>query len=284
MFSMWEGTLSGSVCSVCSKGGIAMSGIGAGAGTGSVAIALFLAGITGGFGHCIAMCGPMVAVYSAGIKSGRRFAHVLFNLGRITTYAIAGGFAGLTGSFVRVVSPVAALQRGALLFTGIMLVLVGLVRAGWLTFKGSSTGGASGKTGWVASLVPGVLISGTLISRWVHVFRMLASAGAYYPFGILTGFLPCGLLYGVVLAAAGFGASSTSPVEGFITGVVLLASFGVGTSLSMLLLGEVFSLNIQWFGWRFGRRFGQWFRERSYGFSALFLVLAGGIFLFRAWR
>ncbi|MBF0566875.1 MAG: sulfite exporter TauE/SafE family protein [Nitrospirae bacterium] len=284
MFSMLESTLIGSVCSVCSKGGIAISGIGGSTGIGGLAIALFLTGITGGFGHCIGMCGPLVAVYSAGLRDGRWFHHVLFNLGRITTYAIAGGFAGLTGSFVSVVSPVAVLQRGALLLTGIMLVLVGLVRAGWLTFKRASTSSSSGKTGGVAALIPGALISGSLISRRVHVFRMLASAGAYYPFGILTGFLPCGLLYGVVLAAAGAGASSASPVRGVITGVGLLASFGVGTSLSMLLLGGVFSMNIPWFGLRFGRRFGQWFRERSYKFSALFLILVGGIFLFRAWR
>ena len=75
-------------------------------------------GILGGFGHCIGMCGPLVASYTLATQAhnaqswfSRVSPHVLYNLGRITTYAIIGGIMGVSGSFVNVAGRIAGIQN-----------------------------------------------------------------------------------------------------------------------------------------------------------------------------
>jgi sulfite exporter TauE/SafE len=92
---------------------------------------LFSSGLTVGFGHCIGMCGPIVASLSLTLK-GRRVIvpHLLYNTGRITTYALLGGVMGATGSFTSVAARIASLQKGVMIFTGILIIVMGLAMAG----------------------------------------------------------------------------------------------------------------------------------------------------------
>ena len=62
--------------------------------------AMLLAGLAGGFGHCISMCGPLVAALSVGEPRQGFLHHLLYNLGRVTTYSILGAIVGLSGSFL----------------------------------------------------------------------------------------------------------------------------------------------------------------------------------------
>ena len=69
-----------------------------------------------GSGHCIGMCGGLVA--ALGLSGGRRAGltyHVLYNLGRISTYALLGYFVGWLG--------LAVAQPGALRGAGRVLML-----------------------------------------------------------------------------------------------------------------------------------------------------------------
>ncbi len=80
------------------------------AGLGSAALwGAFLLGLTGGFGHCLAMCGPFVAAASLAEGCGVRTAgggagskrplgfQLGYHGGRLTTYALLGALLGLLG-------------------------------------------------------------------------------------------------------------------------------------------------------------------------------------------
>ena len=60
------------------------------------------------------------------------FLTYLYNGGRITTYGLLGGVIGSTGSFTRVAASIACLQKGVMILTGILIVVMGLAMAGWI--------------------------------------------------------------------------------------------------------------------------------------------------------
>ena len=94
---------------------------------------LFVTGLVGGAGHCVGMCGPLVAGYAITLRDrAATLPHLLFHLGRLTTYGIAGGFVGASGSFVRVAAWIAPLQSFLLAATGVLIALMGLSVGGWL--------------------------------------------------------------------------------------------------------------------------------------------------------
>ncbi len=92
--------------------------------TNSVYFLLFTSGFLGGFGHCIGMCGPIVASYCMAVKSRGRLAHLLFNYGRVTTYTILGGIMGVTGSFLTTVTHIQAFQKGNRISSGRVIIVI----------------------------------------------------------------------------------------------------------------------------------------------------------------
>ena len=70
---------------------------------------VFATGLLGGLGHCIGMCGPLAASFALTLKGERPLAPLLlYNLGRVTTYALVGGAVGVAGSLAGVASHIAA--------------------------------------------------------------------------------------------------------------------------------------------------------------------------------
>ena len=150
---------------------------------------IFLAtGFTVGFGHCIGMCGPIVVSLSLNLSPKRVIIpHLLYNSGRILTYALLGAIMGATGSFTQVAAHIFELQKGALIFAGILIVLMGLAMTGWIPmgriFSDSSQ-------------------LGGLISKGFQKLTQIRSTAAYLPLGLLLGLLPCGPVYTALIASA----------------------------------------------------------------------------------
>lgn len=224
--------------------------------TESVYPVLFASGLLGGFGHCAGMCGPVVATISLCLGEKRQSApHLLYNLGRITAYSLAGGAAGLAGSFLVVASSLAPLQKAVAVGAGLLVVLLGLALGGWL--PGSA------------------LFSGTgdpprLLSRIARYAQESGGPGVFYPLGLILGFLPCGLVYAALVAAARAGMEAGSPAGGFLRGFLAMALFGAGTVPSLLIVGKAV-------GYLSARM-----RKGLYRASAAMVVLAGVIFVVRA--
>ena len=219
---------------------------------------LFASGLLGGFGHCAAMCGPVAAAFSLCVGEKRPFEpHLLYNLGRITTYSVIGGASGLAGSFLGVAARLAPFQKAVALGTGLLVVLMGLALGDWLP-RFPFFSGKDGSSG--------------LLKRLARLARESRGPGVFFPLGLILGFLPCGLVYAALLTAARAGMDAASPAVGFLQGFAAMALFGIGTIPSLLLVGKAASL------------LGPRMRRSLLRASAALVVLAGVVYIARALR
>jgi sulfite exporter TauE/SafE len=175
------------------------------------------AGFLGGFGHCIGMCGPLVASSSlhstiAGVAHDLRvriIEQVLYNAGRITTYGVVGSIMGFAASFVNVASKLVGIQNGVMMGAGIMMVILGLGIAGVV-----------GGTGWIER-------HNSMVMAMAKKTFNLSSRWKFYLLGLVMGLMPCGLSYTAFIAAAGTGSS--------LGGVLTMLFFGAGTVPALIL-------------------------------------------------
>ncbi|MDP2646023.1 MAG: sulfite exporter TauE/SafE family protein [Desulfobacterales bacterium] len=193
--------------------------------TGLLYAVYFAAGLGAGVGHCMGMCGPIVVSFSFKLQGKNTFVpHLLYNAGRISTYALAGGTIGAMGSFARTAAGISWVQQGVMIFTGLVIVFMGITLAGWIPFKNPFSSDVGSK---------GILAKG---------FRRLHSVDSpwiYYPLGLLLGLLPCGAVYTALMAVAGAGMEAKSSAGGFLLGFGLMLAFGLGTVPVLLLLGKL---------------------------------------------
>lgn len=179
-------------------------------------ILAFTTGILGGFGHCIGMCGPLVASYTLYEKAGLRrlpalLPHLLYNAGRITTYVFIGALMGISGSFVNTAAGLSGVQNAVGILAGAFMILMGL-----------------GITG-VFNYLPLIELHNSPILRMVKNVREGSSLWRYFPLGLLLGFLPCGLSYSVFIGAAATGSMPSA--------MFFVLCFGLGTIPALLLFG-----------------------------------------------
>ena len=173
-------------------------------------------GLLGSFGHCLGMCGPLVASFAlaAGPLGARRAVagQLAYHAGRITTYALVGATMGATGRFLDVAGQLAGIASAVSIVAGALMIVLGL--------------GTAGVSRGLAAL------EARASARFVAVVRTLLSgggAGRLYPLGLALGFLPCGLSLQAFLAAAGTG--------GVAPGFAVAFAFGVGTLPALLVAG-----------------------------------------------
>ncbi len=224
---------------------------------GAEAIAMLAAGLFGGFGHCIGMCGPVVAALSLGEARKGVLHLLLYNLGRVTTYALLGALLGFTGSFVGLTSSIATLQTAVMALSGLFIVVMGLASAGWLPF---------GKA--LLSCAPAM----PLIRKAMELFRGPRSTGAWFPMGVALGFLPCGLVYTAMLTAARAAMEAPDHFSGLATGGLLMLLFGIGTIPPLLMVGKAAAL------------LGETARRRFYRIASIVMVATGAWFIYGAFR
>ena len=219
-------------------------------------LAMLLSGLAGGFGHCISMCGPVVAAFTVGETRQGVLHHLLFNLGRITTYTILGGMAGLSGSFIVLTASIEQLQHAIMIITGLSIIIMGLSTAKWLPLPSPKKGCSPGNS---------------LKQKIMTLFKAPRSIGAYYPMGIVLGFLPCGLTYTALLAAARAAMGAENAFTGMLLGALMMMLFGIGTAPALILVGKVVN--------SISRRMRKWF----YRVASVIMIATGVWFLVAGW-
>ena len=164
---------------------------------------------------------------------------------------------GATGSFTRVVSSIASLQKGVMIFTGILIVVMGLAMAGFIPL-GQIFGDYYNPQG--------------VLSRGFRKLSEARSTATYYPLGMLLGLLPCGPVYTALLAAARAGMEAQNTVAGFLIGAGLMLSFGLGTVVALLLLAKLADLG--------------WLKRRDviYKISSVIMIFLGVYFVAKGIR
>lgn len=194
-------------------------------------LAMLVTGFLSGV-HCLGMCGGIVGVFSAqraspvavvargaapGSASPRREwpRQLAFNAGRLSTYTVLGAAAGVLGGAGGWLAGTLPWQSALYVLANLMLILVGLHLAGlsrWL--------------GWFER-------AGAPL--WRHIQPLAArllpgrTLGQSYAAGLAWGWLPCGLVYGALAAAAFAG--------GPLAGAVAMLAFGLGTLPNLLAAG-----------------------------------------------
>lgn len=175
----------------------------------------FLAGALGS-AHCVAMCGGIATALGAAPGSARRKRSlVLYHCGRLASYATAGAVAGALGAAAGFAFSASRWSEILRLATAITVIVIGFD----IALSGTSRGR------WLR-----------LPERWgARLWRCVAplarrstpasGSARAFTLGLLWGWLPCGLVYSVLVAAAVAG--------GAASGAVAMIAFGLGTVPAM---------------------------------------------------
>lgn len=174
----------------------------------------FLLGFVGS-AHCAGMCGPLALAlphFGRG-QSSFLLGRLLYNFGRIITYAAMGAGLGSVGKGI----VLAGVQRWLSLGLG-SIILLGVLLS--------------------PQVIPQIAI--TRAVNWLKscLGQLLQRRGmpAMFGIGLLNGMLPCGLVY--VAAAASIATGDT------LSGIRYMLAFGLGT-LPMLIAISIFGTKLQ---------------------------------------
>lgn len=205
-------------------------------------LSAFTLGLLGG-GHCVGMCGGLMGALGMAIpadQANRKIQYlVLYNLGRILSYALAGFLFGLAGWAVDQ-SPAANILR---VLAGLLLISMGLYLAGW--WFGLTRLEQLGQHFWRP------------IQKAARRFMPLRRRRHALLLGTLWGWLPCGLVYSTLIWSASQGDARLS--------ALLMFCFGLGTWPVLIASGLA------------AEQLGQFLRQRSVRAAAGLLIILYGI-------
>ncbi len=191
-----------------------------------ILISAFLLGLMGSV-HCLGMCGGLASALGLSSQNARRIplhnaeasapassASLLlgYNLGRISSYALAGLIVGLMGFWL---SQTLATATALRYLAAIMLILMGFYIGQW--FNGLIVIERLGQVLWrrIQPLARGLM--------------PITSFSRAFTVGMVWGWLPCGLVYSALIWAGSQGNAAQS--------ALVMICFGLGTLPSMLATG-----------------------------------------------
>lgn len=169
-------------------------------------------GLLGGV-HCIAMCGGVVGAYTLTRATKPPLqALLLFNLGRILSYAMAGALAGGVSASGIAAAKLLPLQTMLFIAANGLLILMGLYLAGR------------------SAILPQLERAGARL--WPLMRAMMRripdtrTPGRQFAAGMAWGWTPCGLVYSMLTLALLSGSA--------FNGALVMAAFGAGTLPNLL--------------------------------------------------
>ncbi|MES9868163.1 MAG: sulfite exporter TauE/SafE family protein [Sedimenticola sp.] len=184
-------------------------------------ISAFVVGLLGGV-HCVGMCGGIVGAMTFGLTEQKRTNllsmlpyQLAYNLGRMGSYVVAGAIMGGLGVLLAQLMPVYYAQRVLMGLAGLFMILLGLYLAGW----------------WMV-LNRVERLGGLLWKRIEPLARRLLpvqSSGQALLVGAAWGWIPCGLVYSMLINAVSSG--------GALNGAALMLAFALGTLPNLLVMG-----------------------------------------------
>lgn len=186
--------------------------------------------------HCIGMCGGVVSAFSAssvrrvipiagGGSQGTALARadmldeglrvLAYNAGRLSSYAAAGAIAGGIAQSARALAFMSSLQLILYWLANLMLVALGLHLMG--AWRGLAYLESAGQLVWRRVQA----LTGSLLP--------VDTSGKAFALGGLWGWVPCGMVYSVLLSAMLSGSAGN--------GAAIMLAFGAGTLPMLLGLG-----------------------------------------------
>jgi len=181
--------------------------------------AAFGIGVTTSLGHCIGMCGPLISTFSlAQGKTDHRIRNLLpallvYHFGRVNAYAVIGLLFALLATAAQAAGPSDTMRGVMFLISGVLMVLLGLGLKGWLP---------------TTRLVESSRLGRFTAEKFMALVGTRSMAGRYM-LGVANGFLPCGPVYAMAMAAL----TAPTPLHGAHTMVM----FGLGTMPVLIAVG-----------------------------------------------
>ena len=208
-------------------------------------IAVFFVGLLGGV-HCLGMCGSIVGILTGQLpKDGARWPfHLAYNSGRIASYTVAGMLVGAIGQAGMLFRDAVPVQHLLFALSSLMLIALGLYLAGL----------------W--SMVRRIEQLGSVLWQRIQpltrfVFPITTPLRALL-LGMLWGWLPCGLVYSVLVTALASGHPQS--------GALIMLAFGLGTLPNLLVIGL------------FWERCRRWVQSPRVRLLAGLIVMAFGVY------
>ncbi len=213
-------------------------------------VSALLVGLVGA-PHCLGMCGGIagsLAVAGPQTTVNQRISQSLaYSCGRITSYTVAGGLAGLIGQRFAALLPAVTAMRVGLLLSALFALMLALYLLG--------------RGGPLLLLERAGAVFWRRIQPLGRRFLPVRSRPAAFALGLVWGWLPCGLVY-TVLA---WSLVSGSPVSG----MWLMLGFGIGTLPALVGVGVAVS------------GVPEWRRNPAFRYAAACFLL--GFALYSAW-
>jgi sulfite exporter TauE/SafE len=188
----------------------------------SMYLSALVVGLLGGV-HCLGMCGGVVGTLTfqlepkAQVSFWRMLPYQLgYNLGRISSYALMGAVFGYLGHTLISLTDLLPLQQTLQWLAGGFMILLGLYLGGW----------------WQV-LVHVEKLGQRLWKRIQPLGQKMLPVRHFYQawgFGFVWGWLPCGLVYSMLIMALSAG--------GALQGAGVMLAFGLGTLPNLLLMGS----------------------------------------------
>jgi sulfite exporter TauE/SafE len=209
-------------------------------------VPVFMVGLLGSV-HCAGMCGGIVGAFSltpavapvrafpvavVSLRSAApaaAFGRVLaYNGGRIASYAVAGALAGGVAGGARALAGLAVVETIGYWLANLMLVVLGLyLMDAW---RGLAHLEQLGRKAW------------RLLEPVTALLLPLDSPLKLVAMGGLWGWLPCGMVYSVLLTAMLSGSA--------LSGAAVMLAFGLGTLPMLLSIGMLGAPLRAWIGRR----------------------------------
>lgn len=187
-----------------------------------ILITAFTVGLLGAV-HCLGMCGGIVGALSFNLSPKIQLSlwrmfpyHLAYNVGRITSYALVGALFGYLGSSAVSIAEFLPMQLGLQVIAGVFMILLGLYIGGW--WNGIVAVESVGAWFW-HTLQP--------LAKRMSSVQSLRQAWLY---GLVWGWLPCGLVYSMLIMALSSGSAGM--------GALTMVAFGIGTLPNLLLMGS----------------------------------------------
>ncbi len=178
-------------------------------------LAAFSVALLGG-AHCIGMCSGIVSALTWGlvpVSPPWRYL-AAYNSGRITSYTIAGAFAGGLGNALSLSALHQSQQILSLIASLFLIVLGGYISGRWPVLRHIET-----------AALPLWRRIEPLGRRWLPIRTPLQA----FVVGMIWGWLPCGLVYSLLIWALSMGHA--------LSGALLMLSFGIGTLPTLMAMG-----------------------------------------------
>ena len=186
-----------------------------------ILITALMVGFLGGV-HCLGMCGGVVGTLTFSLSPKVQASwwrmlpyQIAYNSGRISSYILVGALFGFLGSSFASIATLLPVQQGLQVVAGLFMIALGLYLGGW--WFGVVAVEKLGQRFW-KKLVP-----------YTKRFGSVKTLPQAWLYGLIWGWLPCGLVYSMLIMAMSSG--------GTLDGALIMLAFGLGTLPSLLLMG-----------------------------------------------